>query len=103
MRDVAAYSTGHQLATIPSWHFFTGPLRGLRAVWRAYGITVDAPSRNADIIHTSEVLFIDRGGRERYIATPMTGYTSAGKAYLPAGQLAEWGRGIALVTRQLAR
>ena len=40
---------------------------------------------------------------ERYIATPMTGYTSAGKAYLPAGQLAEWGRGIALVTRQLAR
>jgi len=33
---------------------------------------------------------------------PMADYTSAGKAYLPAGQLAAWGQGIALVTHQLA-
>jgi cytochrome oxidase Cu insertion factor (SCO1/SenC/PrrC family) len=101
--DVAAYSAGHQLNTIPSWHFFTGSLGGLKAVWRAYDIEVEAPSRNADIIHTSQVLFIDPGGRERYMATPMTDYTSTGKAYLPVGPLTEWGRGIALVTRQLAR
>jgi len=71
-------------------------------VWRAYGIGVSAPSRNADIVHTSEVVFIDPGGRERYIAAPMVDHTAKGKAYLPAGPLAEWGRGIALVTRQLA-
>ena len=68
--DVAAYSREHQLTTIPSWHFFTGPLASLKAVWRAYGISVDAPSRNADVIHTSEVFFIDRRGHERYIAPP---------------------------------
>jgi len=101
--DVAAFSREHQLTTIASWHFLTGPLASLKTVWRAYGIQVSAPSRNADVIHTSEVLFIDRAGRERYIATPMAGYTSSGKAYLPVGPLAEWGRGIALVIRQLAR
>jgi cytochrome oxidase Cu insertion factor (SCO1/SenC/PrrC family) len=100
--DVAAYSGEHQLTTIPSWHFFTGPLASLRAVWRAYNIEVGAPGRNADVIHTSEVLFIDPGGRERYLATPMADYTAKRKAYLPAGPLAEWGKGIALVTRQLA-
>jgi cytochrome oxidase Cu insertion factor (SCO1/SenC/PrrC family) len=64
--SMAAYSTEHQLATIPSWHFFTGPLATLKAPWSAYGISVDAPSRDADVIHTSEVLFIGPGGQERY-------------------------------------
>jgi cytochrome oxidase Cu insertion factor (SCO1/SenC/PrrC family) len=100
--DVAAYSAEHQLATVPSWHFFTGPLPALQAVWRAYNIEVQPRGRNADVIHTSEVLFIDPRGRERYVASPMADYTSAGRAYLPAGPLAEWGQGIALVTRRLA-
>jgi cytochrome oxidase Cu insertion factor (SCO1/SenC/PrrC family) len=100
--NVAAYSAEHQLTTIPSWHFFTGPLASLKAVWRAYDIEVQARGRNADVIHTSEVFFIDPRGRERYIASPMVDHTSGGKAYLPAGALAQWGRGIALVTRQLA-
>jgi cytochrome oxidase Cu insertion factor (SCO1/SenC/PrrC family) len=100
--DVAAYSAEHQLTAIPSWHFLTGPLPALKAVWNAYGIAVAAPSRDADVIHTSEVLFIDPQGRERYLAAPMADYTPAGQAYLPAAPLAEWGQGIALVTRQLA-
>jgi cytochrome oxidase Cu insertion factor (SCO1/SenC/PrrC family) len=99
--DVAAYSSEQQLSAIPSWHFFTGKVPSLQAVWRAYDISVNAPGPNADVIHTSEVLFIDPQGQERYIADPMADYTSAGKAYLPAGQLAQWGQGIALVTRQL--
>jgi cytochrome oxidase Cu insertion factor (SCO1/SenC/PrrC family) len=101
--DVAAYSREHQLTTVPSWHFFTGPLPALQAVWRAYNIEVEPRGRNADVIHTSEVLFIDPGGRERYVASPMADYTTKGKAYLPAAPLAEWGQGIALVTRHLAR
>jgi hypothetical protein len=72
------------------------------AVWRAYGIVVEAPSRNADVIHTSEMFFIDPAGRERYIAAPADDHTAAGNSYLPAGQLANWGQGIALVTRQVA-
>src|SRR6266702_1739289 len=101
--DVAAYSREHQLASIPSWHFFTGPVPALRAVWLAYGIEVQARGRHTEVAHTSEVFFIDPAGRERYVAAPMADYTAAGKAYLPGGLLADWGRGIALVTRQLTR
>lgn len=100
--DVAGYSREQQLVTIPSWHFLTGPLASLRAVWRAYNIGVQARGRHADVIHTSEVFFIDPSGRERYVASPMAEYTAKGKAYLPAGPLTEWGQGIALLARQLA-
>jgi len=103
VRDVAAFSREHQLTTIPSWHFLTGPPASLRAAWRAYQVEVQAPSRNADIAHTSVVYFIDPSGHERFVATPMADHTAKGKAYLPADALAAWGRGIALVTRQLAR
>jgi cytochrome oxidase Cu insertion factor (SCO1/SenC/PrrC family) len=99
--DVAAYSSEQRLTTIPAWHFLTGPVPSLQAVWRAYGISVTARGPDADVIHTSEVLFIDPQGQERYVADPMADYTSAGRAYLPAGQLDQWGQGIALVTRQL--
>jgi cytochrome oxidase Cu insertion factor (SCO1/SenC/PrrC family) len=101
--DVSAYSQEHQLAAIPSWHFFTGPPASLKTAWRAYDISVEAPSRNADVIHTSEVIFIDARGRERYVAEPMADYTAKGSAYLPAGPLAEWGHGIAQVARAIGR
>ncbi len=100
--DVAAYSRAHQLTTIPSWHFLTGPAGSLRAVWRGYDIAVAAPNPHADIVHTSVVYFIDPDGRERYVAAPMADHSSKGAAFLPAGQLSGWGRGIALVARDLA-
>jgi cytochrome oxidase Cu insertion factor (SCO1/SenC/PrrC family) len=99
--DVAAYSREHQLAAIPSWHFFTGPLASLRSVWSAYNIEVQARGPAVDVIHTSAVFFVDPSGRERYVASPMAGYTASGKAYLPAGLLTEWGQGIAQVARTL--
>ena len=99
--DVAAFSNEHQLNSIPSWHFFTGSVATLSSVWKRYGILVQAPSRNADIIHSSFVFFIDPNGRERYLANPMDYHTSTGVAYLPTGQLTSWGRGIALVARSL--
>jgi hypothetical protein len=92
----------HQLITIPGWHFLTGPAAALRAVGRACGVAVQAPSPDADIVHTSAVYFIGPGGTERYLAEPMADHTSSGAAYLPAGQIAAWGRGIALVARTLS-
>jgi cytochrome oxidase Cu insertion factor (SCO1/SenC/PrrC family) len=102
VRDVALFSDEHQLASIPDWHFFTGPLTSLQAVWRGYGIEVEARGPNTDVVHTSSVYFIDPQGRERYLAAPMADHTAAGAAYLPPGQIAAWGRGIALVARSLA-
>lgn len=100
--DMLAYSKEHGLASIPSWHFFTGPVGRLKAAWQAYGVQVEAPNPNADIIHTSIVYFIDPSGRERYVASPMADHTAAGTAYLPAGELTAWGRGIALLAKNLA-
>jgi cytochrome oxidase Cu insertion factor (SCO1/SenC/PrrC family) len=100
--DMLTYSKEHGLMTIPSWHFFTGSLASLKAVWQAYDVQVAAPNPNADIIHTSIVYFIDPSGHERYVASRMADHTPAGKAYLPTGDLAAWGRGIALLATHLA-
>ena len=100
--DVLAYSNEHGLVTIPSWHFLTGPLPALRAVWHDYGVLAQAPSPSADIVHTSIVYVIDPRGVERYAAAPSADRTAAGKAYLPVDQLAAWGRGIALLAEDVA-
>jgi cytochrome oxidase Cu insertion factor (SCO1/SenC/PrrC family) len=102
VRDMAAYSRAHQLTAIPDWHFFTGPPRTLRAVWRDYHIEVQAPDPGADIVHTAAVYFLDPQGRQRYFAAPMVSHTKSGKAYLPPAQIASWGHGIALLARHLA-
>ncbi len=101
VRDVLAYSRDHQLSSVPGWHFFTGSAASLQAVWHAYHVEVEAPSPDADIVHTSAVYFIGPGGTERYVAAPMADHTSTGTAYLPASQITAWGRGIALVAKTL--
>ena len=100
--DVAAYSRAHQLTSIPSWHFLTGPVPRLRALWNDYGAAVQAPGPDADIVHSSVVYFIDPSGRERYLASPQVDHTTSGISYLPADQIAAWGRGITQVARLLA-
>ena len=97
--DVASYSSAQGLNTIPSWHFVTGSLPALRTVWNHYQIEVQAPNKDADVIHTSLIYFIDPHGKERYVTSPMVDHTKKGAAYLPPGQLAAWGKGIALVAR----
>jgi len=101
--DIAGFSREQRLTTIPSWHFLTGPVASLQAVWKAYHVYVQAPGPNADIVHTSVVYFIDPGGKERFAASPMADRTQNGTAYLPLAEQAAWGRGLALIARQLAR
>ena len=100
--SMATYSREHQLNSLPSWHFLTGPVSALQSVWHDYGVAVSAPNATADVVHTSVAYFIDPSGVERFVAFPMVDHTSAGTAYCPAGPLAEWGHGIALVTRSLS-
>jgi protein SCO1/2 len=97
--DMASYSNAEGLNSIPTWHFVTGSLKSLHKVWADYQIQVRAPNPDADVIHTSLIYFIDPQGKERYVAAPMVDHTKSGTAFLPAGQLAAWGKGIALVTR----
>ena len=62
---------------------------------------MEAPNPSVDVQHTDALYFIGPQGRERYLASPMVDHNARGTAYLPADQLASWGRGIALVSRQL--
>lgn len=101
--DVAAYSREQRLDSIGSWYFLTGSLRSLHAVWSAYQIAVVARSKNADVLHTSLVYFIDPRGRERYVAAPMADHTKKGAAYLPPNLLTSWARGIALVAQHVSQ
>lgn len=99
--DMAAFTAHNGLGAVPTWHFLTGPTPALRTTWRDYGIQVQAPNPDADIIHTSILWFIDPAGTERYVATPMVDHTAAGGSYLPAADQATWARGIAIVARSL--
>ncbi|HEY6494210.1 MAG TPA: SCO family protein [Trebonia sp.] len=90
--DMMAYSREQRLTSIPGWHFFTGPVPDLRKVWNGYNIEVEAPSPDADIMHTSAVYSIDPAGREQFVAAPMADHTTSGASYLPAGQITAWGR-----------
>ena len=100
--DVAAFSRTHLLTTIRTWHYLTGPVSALEAIWRAYGVAVHAPSRTADVIHTSITYFIDPAGNERYVASPVVDHRATGAAFLPANTLLAWGRGIAAVAESMA-
>ena len=100
--DVAAFSSEQRLTQIPAWHFLTGSYPSLRAVWQAYQIEVDAPGPVADVIHSSQMYFIDPQGLERFLANLMVDHNASGSSYLPADQLTSWGQGIALVARHLA-
>jgi len=99
--DVQVFSAEHSLNSIPSWHFLTGSLAALQAAWQAYGVDVRAPSPTADIQHSDYVYFIDRQGRMRYMADPSVDHRADGASYLPGGQLAAWGSGIAILARSL--
>ncbi|HVB45119.1 MAG TPA: SCO family protein [Streptosporangiaceae bacterium] len=101
--DVAGFSREQRLDSIGSWYFLTGSLRSLRRVWDAYQVSVTAPGRDADVIHTSLIYFVDSHGRERYVAAPMADHTKQGAAFLPGSQLASWARGIALVARYVSQ
>jgi cytochrome oxidase Cu insertion factor (SCO1/SenC/PrrC family) len=101
--NMATYSNEQRLNTIPSWHFFTGPVPALKTAWRNYDVAVEAPNPNADIIHTSSVYFIDAQGRERFVAAPMVDHTANGTAYLPLAQISDWAGGIARLAADVAR
>jgi cytochrome oxidase Cu insertion factor (SCO1/SenC/PrrC family) len=88
--DVAAFSRAHGLSRLPGWHFLTGRTSTLRRVWKQYGVAVQ-PSRDGDVIHSSLMYFLDRSGRERWLAMPTRSKSVA----------SGWSDGIAQVAKSL--
>ena len=102
VQNMAAFSTAHRLNTIPSWHFFTGPVPALQTAWRNYNIEVaGAQPERRHHPHLGGVLH-RRQGPERFLASPMVDHTANGTAYLPLAQISDWASGIARLADDLA-
>lgn len=99
--DLVSYTSEHQLNTVSTWRFVTGPAADLAKVWSAYGISVQAPSPTADVVHSDYMYFIDSHGNQRFLANPQVNHTASGTAFLPGSQVSSWGTGIALVAKDL--
>jgi cytochrome oxidase Cu insertion factor (SCO1/SenC/PrrC family) len=99
--DVMSFTSEHGLDVVPTWHFVTGPPAKLADVWRNYGVEVEASSPTADVMHSTQVYFIDPNGRIRYVAMTTVEYTSQGVAYMPVASLRAWGHGIAAIAESL--
>jgi protein SCO1 len=99
--DVASFTNEQGLNEIPEWHFLTGSVAQLQDAWKKYGVAVQAPNPNVDVVHSDDLYFIDSTGHQRWIAIPTEDHTAAGTAYLPAAQIRQWGVDIASVVRQM--
>jgi cytochrome oxidase Cu insertion factor (SCO1/SenC/PrrC family) len=101
---VAAFTKEHGLNAVPTWHFGTGTPATLRHIWSEYDIEVETRIVHGHwtVVHSSFIYFITPDGKERYLASAFDDHTKSGTAYLPAGQLGSWARGIALVAHDLA-
>jgi cytochrome oxidase Cu insertion factor (SCO1/SenC/PrrC family) len=99
--DVAGFTDEQGLNALPEWHFLTGPVPQLQDAWKKYGVAVQAPNPNVDIVHSDSLYFIDPTGHQRWIAIPTEDHTADGTAYLPAAQVRQWGVDIASVVRQM--
>ena len=99
--DVASFTDEQGLNDVPEWHFLTGSVPRLQQAWKEYGVAVQAPNPNVDIIHSDTIYFIDPTGHQQWVAIPTEDHTASGAAYLPAPQVRQWGVDIASVVNQM--
>ena len=71
----AAFDRQEGMAQLPNWHFVTGPLTQLQAVWNAYGVETDVAPAGAMIAHSDLVYLIDGSGHMRVVLTSDPGGT----------------------------
>ncbi|MBM7655569.1 SCO family protein [Neobacillus cucumis] len=68
--DVKAFSDQEGLSHLKNWYFLTGSVDTLKKIWKDYGLIVEQPSKTQDVIHTSEMLFVNSNGKEMYDGNP---------------------------------
>ena len=65
--DVASWTRAHGLAALPNWYFGTAPAATLGAVAKAYGVDIEADSATKEVVHGTQMFFIDPKGATRAI------------------------------------
>jgi cytochrome oxidase Cu insertion factor (SCO1/SenC/PrrC family) len=83
------------LAALGNWHFLTGSLATLDAVWRNYGVTINVATATGAVAHNSIMYFADQNGNLRIRATPVADEAADGAYSLAPASVARSGTGIA--------
>lgn len=69
VEDMMAATKKWGVDEIPSWHFLTGSVDALRAVWKAYGMMASGPpkpDRPEEKQHSPSIYVIDQAGQRRW-------------------------------------
>lgn len=89
-------------AGLSNWHFLSGTLPQLDAVWERYGITVDVQRATGAVSHNDAMWFIRPSGTVAYEATPFADERRATATFhLPAATERRFAAGIARYARDL--
>jgi cytochrome oxidase Cu insertion factor (SCO1/SenC/PrrC family) len=89
---VRAFDATERLATLSNWHFLTGPVRQLAALWNAYGVQVSVEPGGAMVAHADVALIVDRGGVVRQLISTDPGPASAASRSSFSGLIANAAR-----------
>lgn len=73
VRDVKAWTDGHGLASAPNWVFGTGTPAQLSTVAANYHVPVSVDPKTGEVVHGSQLFFIDPAGKEAAIGQFGTG------------------------------
>ena len=89
-------------AGLARWHFLSGTLGQLDAVWASYGITVDVRRATGTVSHNDTLWFIRPSGTVAYEATPFADeQRGTGTFHLAAATERRYAAGIARYARRL--
>ena len=88
MADVRTFVARHDLGGVKSFHFVTGPLARLAAIWNAYGIQVTSSASSVMSIHSDLVFVIAPSGRIRWIVPDDPIASSSGQSSAEAELIA---------------
>jgi len=90
-----AAATGTGLSALGNWHFLTGSLAALDAVWRSYGVTINVSPTSGIVAHNNVMYFVDPRGQLRIRITPVADESSTGAFTLPPASVIRSAEGIA--------
>lgn len=62
---VKSWTDAHGLGNAANWYYGTADPAQLSALWKSYGVPVEADAATKTIVHGTEVFFIDPAGNER--------------------------------------
>ena len=102
--DIASFVDSADAAVGPGtggWHFLTGSIDQLDAVWKAYGVKIEVQNSTGIVSHNNLLYFIDAKGRLRLRATPFANESTNGTFSLASSTETRFASGIASSVRSL--